>query len=159
MYQQNSPEEAYEAFAELYARYSQKVFSFIMKKLRNQADAEDVLQKIFIKMHESKHLYNLKYKFEQWLFVIARTSILDHLRAKTRYQNRLSKIDEQSDLSGPDVQNEKLNSLCEDQKEMLEMKFIDDLSYQEMAVLLNKSETSLRKMVSRLMINMRKGDA
>lgn len=161
MYQLNTPEEAYAAFEELYGRYSSKVFSFIMKKLRNQTDAEDLLQKIFLKVHESKHLYKPKFKFEQWLFVIARTAVLDYLRAKTRYQNRLDRLEkdkEEAGFSNDSLSPEALSSLNDDQKEMLEMKFIDELSYLEMAKLLNKSETSLRKMVSRMMINLRKGE-
>lgn len=159
IYQKHSPEEAYAAFNELYGRYAHKVFSFLVKKVRNQIDAEDLLQKVFIKVHESKHLFKTKFKFEQWLFVIARTSVLDHMRASSRYQNRLAKISADIAPESEQTSREGLSSLNEDQKEMLEMKFIDELSYQEMAGLLNKSETSLRKTVSRLMINLRKGDA
>jgi len=159
IYQQNSPEEAFAAFNELYNRYEQKVFNFIQKRLHNQADAEDLLQKIFIKIHESKNLYKHNFKFEQWLFVIARTSILDHLRSQGRYQTRLNRLAAENDSKGSEEVNlESLASLNEDQKEMLEMKYIDELSYQEMAKLLNKSETSLRKTLSRMMINLRKGD-
>lgn len=159
IYQQNSPTEAYAAFNELYSRFNQKVFAFLMKKMKNQADAEDLLQKVFIKVHESKHLYNVKYKFEQWLFVIARTGVLDFFRSELRYKNRIAKIEPEQKNSQGRTDTSALNSLAEDQKEMLELKFIDELSYQEMASLLNKSETSLRKMVSRMMINLRKGDA
>lgn len=162
IYQQYSPEEAFVAFNELYVRFGDKVFSYVMKKLRNQSDAEDLLQKIFFKVHESKHLYNVKYKFEQWLFVIARTSVLDHFRSKNRYEKKLSRISEEMILppdANANLSTELLSPLSEDQKEMLEMKYIDEMSYQEMAALLNKSETSLRKMVSRMMMNLKKGDA
>lgn len=162
IYQQKSPELAFLAFDELYRRFSAKVFSFLLKKCKNQADAEDLLQKVFIKVHESKHLYKDKYKFEQWLFVIARTSALDHFRSDKRYAQRLEKLSNQGletttsatdSLLGLD-----LDGLQEDQKEMLEMKYVDELSYQEMARHFKKSEGSLRKMVSRLVVNLRKGE-
>lgn len=162
IYQNHSPQEAYEAFSELYARFDQKVFSFLMKKVRNQAEAEDLLQKTFLKVHESKHLYQPKYKFEQWIFVIARSAVLDFLRASSRYQKRLSGLANQpteESAQAPELFSSLNHSLTEDQKEMLEMKYIDELSYQEMAALLNKSETSLRKTLSRLMIHLRKGEA
>lgn len=165
IYQQKSPELAFLAFEELYRRFSAKVFSFLLKKCKNQADAEDLLQKVFIKVHESKHLYQDKYKFEQWVFVIARTTLLDHFRASQRYAARVEKLGQQlaPELTavndGPvDGQDLELKRLDEDQREMLEMKYIDQLSYQEMARLFNKSEGSLRKMVSRLVINFRKGE-
>lgn len=160
IYQQKSPELAFLAFEELYRRFSAKVFSFLLKKCKNQADAEDLLQKVFIKVHESKHLYQDKYKFEQWVFVIARTTLLDHFRASQRYAARVEKLgqlvpENDGPADGPDLE---LKRLDEDQREMLEMKYIDQLSYQEMARLFNKSEGSLRKMVSRLVINFRKGE-
>lgn len=166
IYQQKSPELAFLAFDELYRRFSAKVFSFLLKKCKNQADAEDLLQKVFIKVHESKHLYQDKYKFEQWVFVIARTTLLDHFRANQRYVARVEKLAQQlgPQNGGPEVASPDygldldLKRLDEDQREMLEMKYIDELSYQEMARLFNKSEVSLRKMVSRLMINFRKGE-
>lgn len=162
VYQQKSPELAFLAFDELYHRFSAKVFSFLLKKCKNRADAEDLLQKVFIKVHESKHLYQDKYKFEQWVFVIARTTLLDHFRASQRYVARVEKLANQTigpELAPPDCGLDlDLKRLDEDQREMLEMKYIDELSYQEMARLFNKSEGSLRKMVSRLVINFRKGE-
>jgi RNA polymerase sigma factor (sigma-70 family) len=157
IYQQNSPEEAFEAFNELYFRFSHKVFSFIQKKVRNQADAEDILQKVFIKIHESKHLYKIKFKFEQWIFIIARSAVMDFFRARSRYDNRIAKTESLTEKTET-LEAENFNSLSEDQKELLELKFIDELTYQEMSALLQKSEPSIRKMVSRIMINLRKGD-
>lgn len=162
MYQQKSPEMAFLAFDELYRRFSSKVFAYLLKKCKNQSDAEDLLQKVFIKIHESKHLYSNKYKFEQWLFVIARTSSLDHFRQQKRHGERIEKLNNETErsLSATRDFQDPLKSLDldEDQKEMLEMKYIDKISYQEMARLFNKSEGSLRKMVSRMVINLRKGE-
>ena len=161
IYQQKSPELAFEAFRELYRRFSQNVYSFLIKKLENEADAEDVMQKVFFKVHESKHLYNNKYLFEQWLFVIARTSVLDHFRASKRYNVRVTNAitgSPESINSDMDLLNSCVDHLDENQKELLKMKYIDELSYEEIAAVLNKSTGSLRKMVSRLVINLRKGE-
>ncbi len=158
IYQTHSPTEAYEAFSELYFRYSGRVFNFLLKKTKNQAESEDLLQKVFIKIHESKHLYKEKFKFEQWLFVIARTQALDHFRSAKRYRDRLEKFrpevyeKEETDLAD-------LRSLEVDQHELLAMKFIDELSYEEIARVLGKSEVSLRKTVSRLVARIKKGEA
>ncbi len=156
-YQTYPPEVAYDAFNELYNRYSQRVFSFLIKKLRNQGDSEDILQKVFIKIHESKHLYSPKYKFEQWLFVIARSAVLDHFRAESRYKKRLEGL-VVHDLTLVETELESLPHLEQDQLELLEMKFIDELSYQEISKVVNKSEVSLRKTVSRLIGRLKKGE-
>lgn len=156
-YQTHSPEEAYAAFNELYSRYSQRVFNFLNKKVKNSADSEDLLQKIFIKIHESKHLYKSKYKFEQWLFVIARTQALDHFRASKRYKDRISQYEVEENVAS-DVDLSSLKNLDSDQQELLEMKFIDELSYQEIAKIVNKSEVSLRKTLSRMVGRLKKGE-
>lgn len=63
-YQQASHVEATMAFEELYNRYKERMYAYSISKLQNRIDAEDVLQKALLKVHESKHLYNCKFKFE-----------------------------------------------------------------------------------------------
>lgn len=151
-YQLEPPLVAYEAFDELYRRYGQRVFSYLNKKLKNYADAEDVLQKVFIKVHESKHLFNEKYNFEQWIFVIARSAAIDHFRMKSREQknSKLVELDQNIMEFFPELHLDK------DQLELLELKYIDELSYKELSRILNKSEISLRKLVSRITSNLRR---
>lgn len=155
-YQTHSPTEAFAAFNELYARYSQRVFNFINKKVKNQAESEDLLQKVFIKIHESKHLYKSKYKFEQWLFVIARTQTLDYFRATKRLSARMENYSPDV-VEKSDVDMSFLQTLDSDQQELLEMKFIDELSYQEISKIVNKSEVSLRKTLSRMVGRLKDG--
>lgn len=157
-YQTHSPEEAFAAFNELYSRYNQRVFSFLSKKVKNSADAEDLLQRVFIKIHESKHLYKSKYKFEQWLFVIARTQALDYFRTNKRYQNKISQY-RPEEVTSSEVDMSFLKTLDSDQQELLQMKFIDELSYQEISKIVNKSEVSLRKTLSRMVGRLKDGVA
>ena len=152
IYQYKSPELAYDAFEELYHRFSKKVFSYLLSKLCNHADAEDILQKVFIKVHESKHLYNDKYKFEQWIFVISRSLVMDHFRSATREANNKKKIEpyKVEECNFPELYIDK------NEKELLELKYIDELSNKELSLIFNKSETSLRKMMSRITANLRR---
>jgi RNA polymerase sigma-70 factor (ECF subfamily) len=156
-YQTASPDFAYAAFNELYVRYSNRVYNFLNKKTLNQADSDDLLQKVFIKIHESKHLYKNKYKFDQWIFVIARTQALDYFRSEKRYRDRLSKIDDTAFAASENVEDHFFTEINSDQNELLQMKYIDDLSYQEISKILNKSEVSLRKSVSRIVNRLKTG--
>lgn len=160
IYQKNSPTEAYKAFEELYSRYSNKVYRYLIRKCRNEADTEDLMQKVFFKVHDSKHLYKDQYSFEQWLFVIARTSLLDHLRTKSRIEKKLNSYS--GHLTNNDIKKELdigfLDTLPKHENEILVMKFIDELGYEEMSKILNKSEVSLRKSVSRVINKIRKGE-
>jgi len=159
LYQSAHPDIAMVAFNELYARYSARVYRYLMKKTRSKDVSDEVIQLTFLKLHESKHLYDNKYNFEQWIFIIAKTKLLDFLRANKRqnlkiehYQENLSSdhfiahISEQDEKDILDFFN-----LEDDQKELLKMKYLDELSYQEMAKKLGKTEISLRKSVSRVL--------
>jgi RNA polymerase sigma-70 factor (ECF subfamily) len=163
IYQRESPDKAYLAFEELYSRYAERVYSFIKKKRLRQEDAEDILQKIFVKVHESKHLYDGKFKFEQWIFVIARTTAIDFLRKESRSLKNIEKriygteVNEFVEIMEPE-ELDFFESLDNDHKKLLEMKYMDDLSYNEISKVLNKSEASLRKIVSRLVVKIRKGE-
>src|SRR5687768_16813060 len=74
----------YLAYECLYQRHAAKVLGFLKKRLSSLAEAEEVFQEVFIKLHQVRHQYDAKYAFSQWLFVIARTSLLDHFRKSKR---------------------------------------------------------------------------
>lgn len=162
IYQLGSPDDACEAFEELYRRYSDRVYAYCLKRLTVKADVEDVLQKIFLKIHESKHLYDSKYRFEQWIFVIARTSVFDTLRKRTSDVKKIENLLKLAEVSLPITEEDEhslseLNHLNVEQKKLLELKYVDELSYKEISTLLEKSEVSIRKMVSRLVLKVRNG--
>lgn len=152
IYRDGNPDQAYQAFEMLYQRTSPSLYNFLMKKSHQAEEAQDLLQKTYFKVHQSKELYGPKYKFEQWLFTIAKNLILDEWRKKTRENKKLEnfKSSEQMQMIGA-VQVEAANiQLSESDRELLEMKYIDEHTYLEISNILNKTETSLRKMVSRI---------
>lgn len=151
IYRDENPELAFEAFTLLFHRTSEKLFSYIKSKIKNTEEAEDILQKTYSKVHESKHLYNEKYKFEQWIYVIARNLIFDEWRKNKSDIKKLKSAQEVVNINSS-IQNaiqEELK-IDNDQRELLELKYIDELSYQEISKILHKSEVSLRKTVSRI---------
>lgn len=164
VYSQGSPDEAMIAFGEIYERYAQKVFHYLERRTKNKIESEDLLQKVFIKFHECKHLYKSEYSLEQWLFVIARSISLDFFRSHKRYRDRIEKFSKESEFSlNEEDKNEWdlsfMNRLEDKDKELLELKYLDDLSYKEISNILNKTEGSLRKSVSRLINRLKTGEA
>lgn len=163
-YTEGHPDQAIVAFSEIYERYAQRVFHYLEMKTRNKIESEDLLQKVFIKFHESKHLYKKEYSLEQWLFVIARSICLDFFRSNKRYNDRIKNLGEESLLMLTPEDKEEwdlsfMDRLEDNEKQMLELRYIDELSYKEISLLLNKTETSLRKTMSRLMNRLKTGDA
>lgn len=161
IYTDGSPEDACLAFEELYHRYSNRVFIYCLKKLNIRSEAEDAVQKIFMKLHESKHLFDNKFKFEQWIFVISRTSVFDILRKRISDVRKIDALIRDYEVSLPDteensVEISEISNLDEDQRKLLELKYVDELSYKEISKILDRSEVSIRKTVSRLILKLKK---
>jgi RNA polymerase sigma-70 factor (ECF subfamily) len=69
-----------QAFRELYGRYSQAIYRFLRKRLTREEDAADVLQAVFLKFHRIRDRYQSKYSVLQWLYVVARSELVDFQR-------------------------------------------------------------------------------
>jgi RNA polymerase sigma-70 factor (ECF subfamily) len=69
-----------EAFATLYERYFDRVFSYLRLVLKGTGEAEDATQTVFVKVFEALPRYQLRRPFEAWLFTIVRNAAFDVLR-------------------------------------------------------------------------------
>jgi RNA polymerase sigma-70 factor (ECF subfamily) len=152
IYRDSNPDQAYQAFECLYSRTATSLYLFLMKKTHQAEETQDLLQKTYLKVHQSKELYNSKYKFEQWLFAIAKNLILDEWRKKSRESKKLENLknkDGEREFNSIPEEEIDLNLSASD-RELLELKYLDQQTYLEISNLLNKTEVSLRKMVSRI---------
>lgn len=157
---------SYDAFNELYARYADRVYRYFLSKTRSEIESDELIQLLFLKMHSSKHLFDQKYLFEQWLFIIARTTMLDFFRKKKSQQKIL-----ESDFSEfqefhqsftmedsryeTNISEDPLRSLNEKERQMIKMRYEDELSFKEISHILSQSEVSLRKFLSRTIKKLR----
>ena len=96
------------AFNELYYKYHKKIFAFSLKFLKNKADAEDLIQKIFVIIWEKKENLNPEKSFNNYLFIIARNEIYDLLKKKalTEYYN--DQILSDTEQGEEDIETKKL---------------------------------------------------
>jgi RNA polymerase sigma factor (sigma-70 family) len=156
------------AFEELYRRYSGKVYSYLQKRLTERNWVDDVFQMVFTKLHQTRHQYNPSYRFDQWIFVMTKTVLLDFWKTTGVKTSRFfsTSIDNvaQSKLPIAEPVTEKpgflpeliMATLSSDQRHAVELKFIDELSYQEIAKKLSRSEESVRQLISRGIRKIRK---
>jgi RNA polymerase sigma-70 factor (ECF subfamily) len=68
------------AFAALYERHRTRVFTFLLRLVRDRAAAEDLLQEVFLRVYRARAEYTGRTRFQAWLFTIARRLLVDHLR-------------------------------------------------------------------------------
>lgn len=73
------------AFEELVEKYKQPVINIITRTLRDQTEAEDLAQNVFVQVFKSAHRYQATAKFSTWLFTIARNLCLNEIRRRSRH--------------------------------------------------------------------------
>lgn len=73
------------AFSFVYKYYWEKVYAFSRLYLVSSEDIAEVVQEIFIKLWEARHLIDEEKPFEGFLFIITRNMIFNHSRKKLNY--------------------------------------------------------------------------
>ena len=164
------------AFDELLSRNQDKIFTYIMYVVKDEDLANDLFQETFLKVITK--LQNGQYsdtgKFSWWLTRIAHNVVIDHFRAqKSSKIVEAPKNNDLSNLRSDAVQNlsreSELNNeqvmedikrlveaLPESQRDVVNMRFFQELSFKEIAEQTNVSiNTSLGRMRYAL-INLRK---
>jgi len=162
------------SFEILLTRHKSRVFAFIMSKIKNRDLSEDIFQDTFIKVINSlqKGKYNEEGKFLPWMMRIAHNLMIDHFRkeAKMRKVRPTDEFDIFDVLDDGNKNQEEvmmktqvhadlkvlIEQLPKDQKEVLKMRYFEDLSFKQIS---NLTETSINTALGRMryaLINLRK---
>lgn len=157
-----------EAFAALYDEYAPRVYRYLSVRVRQPADAEDLLHRVFVKVIESIGRYrSTGVPFGAWLFRIARNTMIDELRSRPR-DLALDDLDDVahgrwSDPVGSAERGSEratiraaLAELTEDQRDVVLYRFFAGLSTQEAAALMGKREGSIRALQFRALQALRR---
>lgn len=70
------------AFDSLFEGYSQKLFGFALKYFKNESDAEELVQEVFVKVWENRKTLKSELSFKSYLFTIALNQIRNHFNKK-----------------------------------------------------------------------------
>ena len=65
---------------EIWQRFNTRLKAFIVKRINNPHDADDLLQDVFQKIHTKHHLLHDSAKLESWIYQIVRNAIIDYYR-------------------------------------------------------------------------------
>lgn len=156
-----------ELFTWLYTNYEKSMFLVALSFCPVKEDAEDLLQKTFIKV--VKHIYN-KHSVPDnglyaWLVEILKNTYLDDRKKKSAQFVTIS-FDETEEISVDDfseqvVQNESfenmIRNLPEIDKEVLRMKFILGFDSERIATTIGATNAAVRKRVERALAKLRNG--
>ena len=75
------------AMEQIISTWKDGLFRFFDRSLRNKADAEDLTQRVFIRVYQSASRYQPKAKFSTYLFTIARNLLIDEIKKNNRQSN------------------------------------------------------------------------
>ena len=108
-----------EAFDSLFGVYSSKLYGFACKYFRNNADAEELVQEVFVKVWENRQSIKSEYSFKSYLFTIALNIIRKYFNKKAaslRYLESLHEdafTSEQANHDNFETALQKLNLIIE----------------------------------------------
>ncbi len=144
------------AFGELVRSYQERLYWHVRRFTCSHEDTDDLLQEIFIKVWNSLPSFREDSSLFTWLYRIATNETLNFLR-RQRVRGMLNfepldnvlykKIDEDTHFNGNELQRElhkAIQKLPRKQRLVFNMRYFDELSYNEIADILNTSVGSLK---------------
>lgn len=156
-----------DAFAELYDEYADRVYRYLLFRVRDAADAEDLTSEVFTRAFANIHRYRWQGKsLLAWLYTIARNAVTDRMR---RARPMVGLDDAIAMPDGQPTAHEyveahdraaalrrAMTKLTNEQQEVLLLRFMHYCSSQEVARLLNKNEGAVRALQFRALMRLRK---
>lgn len=159
------------AFTELVEKYKQPVMNFVFRTLRDEIEAEDLAQNVFLQVYKSRARYERTAKFSTWLFTIARNLCLNEIRRRSRHpvdsmdtphpeqeDQPLHQFEDHKTASPPERLlhseleqkiEQALAVLPENQRLAILLCRQDELSYEEIAKVLGCSVSATKSLIHR----------
>lgn len=153
---------------ELFSKHYNAVYAFARSKTKDHHKAEDLTCKTFTKAYLNIQSYDTSLNFINWIFTICKNTFLDDLKKKKinafsidAYSNFELRDNALSPLHKLIIQEQYLGILLimdrlrSDEKQIIQLFFIEDLSYLEITKRLNISYANARTKLSRAKHNLR----
>jgi RNA polymerase sigma factor (sigma-70 family) len=164
------------AFRELVTQFQDRIFNTALGLLQHHTEAEDIAQEVFIQVFRSIQSFKGESLLSTWIYRITVTKSLDHLRSKKRkkrfgflstlFGDYNMPVYEPEDFNHPGVLQENkedaailfkmIDQLPENQRTAFVLNKVEDLSYREIAAILNTTESAVDSLLQRAKQNLRK---
>jgi RNA polymerase sigma-70 factor (ECF subfamily) len=153
------------AMEQIISTWKDGLFRFFDRSLRNKADAEDLTQRVFIRVYQSASRYQPKAKFSTYLFTIARNLLIDEIKKNNRqqmsiYSDELSQgqSNEQNDevKEWNEILDLAMKEIPEYYSTALLLRVQRELTYQEIADIMKVSESRVKTWIHRARSHLKK---
>jgi RNA polymerase sigma-70 factor, ECF subfamily len=151
-----------DAFDELVNHHQFAMYNTVLRIVGDVDDASDVTQAAFIKAWENLHNYKPEYRFFSWLYRIMVNEALNMVRSK-RVHYELKLVNEQAEPADRELLMSEQNSdlgramdqLTPEYRAVIVMRHFEDLSYREMADILDIDEKTVKSRLYSARIKLR----
>jgi RNA polymerase sigma-70 factor (ECF subfamily) len=156
-----------EAFGDLYDRHVVRVYRHIYYLVGNAAEAEDLAAQAFLQAWEAIDRYQMRgAPFVSWLLRIAHNLAVSHLRSRKDRSELPDTLVDHSRQGNPEemiqqtAEGERVRAailrLREEQRQVIMLRFVEDLEYPEVAEIVGKSVAAVRVIQHRALNALRK---
>lgn len=151
------------SFISYYEQYKNKIFNYFLYRVNfNRTVAEDLTSEVFLKALDHFASFDQSKSFQAWIFTIAHNHLVNHYRVANRetelfdYQHftqaDTKRVEEQQELERV---LQAIHTLDPSDRDILLLRFVDELSNAEIAELLAKDEGAVRTKMSRSLAKLR----
>ncbi len=164
---QRAKQRDQKAFAQLYEEHFDKIYRYVALRIGDRTEAEDMTQQVFL--NALKSISSFKWKgvpFAAWLFRIAHNQVVDYLRKKSK--QTAVPLDESlvSSDSNPQLMAEHnldveqlllaTRRLTEAQRQVISLRFAGELSINQVANIMGKSQGAVKALQHSAIVALRK---
>ncbi len=161
------------AFDAIYERYHARVYTYLFRRIKTRETVDELFQAVFMKLHQARGYFDSNQKLAPWVFTICKNTLIDHYRSdgqaillglrpssSTPLAREYSSHENAETVLSESIESKTgyLNltqHLDSADSALIEMRFKNDLEYDEIASKLNLSESTVRKRLSRALKFMR----
>lgn len=149
-------------FSILIDRYKNKAFSMLKRMLKNEFDAEEVLQDCFLKAFNSLSTFKQESKFSTWFYRIVYNTALTRLSSKKRkIENEMSSVEDHINIEyntdDMDVDKEEISEILkklieqlpENHAAVISMFYLEEMSCEEISEVMKISVANVKVMLYR----------
>lgn len=154
-------------FNELYERYFPRVYSYVFRRLRNHADAEEVVQETFTVVFHSVDAYRGRSSLLSWIYGIARNTANNHIRRVRTHDERVERAEPELvraatgvDAYTPEerltlqrcaeAMNDRLSQVARWQAEVFLLRHVENLPIREISRRTRRSNDAVRSSLYRV---------
>lgn len=146
----------------LYERFAETLLAYLCQQVSHRQDAEDLLLEVFLAALQNTSLARFPARRQlAWLRRVARNKVIDHYRHRALFT--IQPLDQAPEIEDQDLTPEQqaeeqekwiwllqaIEQLSPVQRELIRLRYVQELHLTQIAVLLGKSEGTMRKMLSR----------